>query len=117
MDLLEAAKAHSQWKVRLMTAINKKEQMDVNMVASDHDCPLGQWLHGDAKAKYSGLRSFKNCVSAHAHFHEEAGKIASQINQGQYAAATELLDGGSHYSLASTTVAEAIRALKAEAQL
>jgi methyl-accepting chemotaxis protein len=117
MDLDKALQAHGEWKLKLRTAINKKEQLDAKTISADNCCPLGQWLHGEARGKYNTLRAYTQCVSKHADFHREAGKIASAINQGKYAEAEAMLNGGTPYAAASSAVGGAILGLKKEAAL
>ena len=68
-------------------AIQEKEQLDVAAISSDDKCPIGQWLHGEAKEQYARLTSYALCVVKHAEFHQSAGKVAAKINAGNYAEA------------------------------
>ncbi|WP_088278467.1 CZB domain-containing protein [Ideonella sp. A 288] len=117
MDLSQATQAHSEWKVKLRMAITKKESLDANTISADNCCNLGKWLHGEAKGKYASLRSYSECVQRHAAFHREAGAVARVINSGDFAKATQMLDGGTAYSAASSSVGAAILGLKKEAAL
>ena len=117
MDLDSAISKHSEWKVKLRSAISKQEAMDAISIAKDNCCELGQWLHGEAKAKFGKLSSYSECVTKHAAFHVEAGKIASTINAKHFAKAETMLSPGSVYNTVSNTVATAIMRLKKEASL
>lgn len=117
MDLDKALHAHGEWKLKLRTAISKKEQLDATAIGADNRCPLGQWLHGDARGKYGKLKAYGNCVGKHADFHREAGKVAAAINQGRYTEAEAMLNGGTPYAAASSAVGGAILGLKKEAAL
>ena len=117
MDLNQAGAAHAEWKVKLRLAITKQEQMDAATISVDNACALGQWLHGPAKAKYSGLRAFSDCVAKHAAFHREAGAVARCINARDYAKAESMLGAGTAYATASSAVGSAILGLKKEAAL
>ncbi len=117
MNLDNAIGAHVEWKMKLRSAISAQSQMDAATISKDDCCPLGQWLHGEAKQKYGRFGSYKECVGAHAAFHREAGKVAGLINQKQYAAAEKALEGGTSYSAASSAAAVAITKLKREAAL
>lgn len=114
MDLTQAAQAHAEWKVKLRMAIAKKEQMDVRTVSADNCCPLGQWLHGEAKTRWSQLPAYKDVVTKHAAFHREAGAVATAINQGLYSKAEGMLGAGTPYANATSAVGSAILGLKKE---
>lgn len=114
MDLNQAIEKHAEWKVKFRNAITKKESMDADTISKDNCCELGKWLHGDAKARYGALHSYAECVSKHAAFHVEAGKIARIINAKQYEQAEQMLNGGNGYAHASSAVGVAINHLKKE---
>lgn len=117
MNLNDAIQAHAQWKVKLRGAIQNQEQLDVKSISVDNCCPLGQWLHGDAKSQYSGLGSYADLVKKHAVFHQEAGKVATEINAKNYPKAESMLGSGTSYMSASSQVGVAIMALKKEAKI
>lgn len=117
MDLDNAAQTHGEWKLRLRLAITKKEFVDTQVIARDDCCALGKWLHGEARQRYAGLAALGACVTQHAAFHREAGKVASAINAGDYANAEKMLDAGTPYSKVSSAVVAAILTLKKQAAL
>ncbi|MBI4693498.1 MAG: CZB domain-containing protein [Gammaproteobacteria bacterium] len=117
MDLNQAIAAHSDWKLKLRAAITKKEKVDAVTLSADDKCVLGKWLHGDAKAKYSSLKSYTDCLAKHASFHREAGKVAQAINAGNYTDAVAMLNAGTTYTLASTAATAGILALKKDTGL
>jgi methyl-accepting chemotaxis protein len=117
MNLESAIQAHAEWKMKLRSAIQAKAQVDARSIASDNSCPLGKWLHGEAKAKYSGLKSYTACRDKHAAFHLEAGKVASAINAADYVKAEALLAGNTAFATSSSAVGVAILALRKEAAL
>lgn len=114
MDLNQALEKHAEWKIKFRAAISKKETMDDATISRDNCCDLGKWLHGDAKAKLSHLKSYSDCLLKHAHFHTEAGKVARAINAKQYDIAEAMLGSGTGYSHASNEVGVAITHLKKE---
>ena len=117
MNLDNAIAAHAEWKTKFRSAIQKKEQLDAASIALDNKCPLGQWLHGEAKAKYAGLKSHGVCLAKHAEFHKCAGQVAGTINAGKYAEAEAMIEGGTPFSTASSAVGVAIIGLRKEATL
>jgi methyl-accepting chemotaxis protein len=114
MNWDSALDAHAQWKVKLRGAISAKEQVDAATLSKDNCCPFGKWLHGDAKAKYGHLAPFGACVTAHATFHREAGRVAQMINSGKFGEAEAALGAGTPYANASSATGVAIVRLKKE---
>ena len=114
MDLDNAVKAHAEWKMKLRSAIAKRERLDAATLARDNCCPLGQWLHGEARALFGKSPRFHACVEKHAAFHSEVGRVARVINVGDYEAAERLLGAGTAYAAASSEVGAAIVQLKRE---
>lgn len=117
MNLDSAIQAHGEWKVKFRSAMAAKQDLDAAVIAKDNVCPLGLWLHGEAKAKYAGLKSYAKCLADHAAFHREAGKVAATINAGKYSQAESMLEAGTPYSGASSQVGVAILALRKEAKI
>ena len=91
--------------------------MDAAAISADNRCPLGQWLHGEARIKFSTLKSYVDCVGKHATFHKEASKVAHAINAKKYTDAETMLNAGTSYSAASNAVATAIIGLRKESGL
>ncbi len=114
MNLDDAITAHLQWKVRFRTALANSTTVDASAIAKDNVCPLGQWLHGEAKAKYGKFANYHQCVSAHAAFHCEAGKVAQWVNAKDAAKANAALDTQSPFNSASQSAVVAIGKLKKE---
>jgi methyl-accepting chemotaxis protein len=117
MNLDSAISAHVEWKAKLQSAATSQWQLDAATISKDNFCPLGQWLHGEAKHKYGRLGAYRESVAAHAAFHREAGKIATLINKKKYQAAATALEAGGPYSAASSALVAAIDELKKEAAL
>lgn len=114
MNLDDASRAHSDWRVKLRTAIAKKETVDARAIGADNCCALGQWLHGEAKGTYNRLRAYADVVDKHAAFHRAAGSVALAINQQRYSEAEAMLGAGTPYAAASTAVGSALLGLKKE---
>ena len=112
MDLNIAVQKHAEWKYKFRTAMTHPEPMDVATISKDDCCEIGKWLHGEAKAKHGQLASYLKCVSAHAAFHQEAGKIAALINSKKNDEAEHALAAGTPYAEASRKVGVAIIELK-----
>lgn len=112
MNFDEAIKAHVAWKIKFKGAMQNKESLDAETIGKDNCCPLGIWLHGDAKERFNAVSDYKTCVSLHAEFHRQAALVAAAINEKRYAAAEEMLAPESPYSKASTAVVVAIGTLR-----
>lgn len=117
MDFDGALKAHNDWKVKLRAAIANRQKVDAATLGKDNVCPLGSWLHGDARARFGALPTYQRCVAEHAAFHREASKVAQAINAERYVEADKLLAAGSEYSTVSQRVGVAIVALRREAKV
>ena len=112
MDLGLAIQKHAEWKYKFRAAMTSDEPMDVATISRDDYCEIGKWLHGEAQAKHSKLSSYAKCLSAHAAFHAEAGKIAALINAKKKDQAEKMLAPGSPYAEISKSVGLAIIELK-----
>ena len=117
MDLNEAVGKHAEWKLKFRKAIAGQETMDAETISKDNCCELGKWLHGEAKTKHGKFSSYTECVTKHAAFHVEAGKVAKAINAKKYAEAEAMLGSGTSYITASSVVGLAVMHLKKEAGL
>lgn len=112
IDLDKALEKHSEWKVKLRTAISKREEMDAATISRDDCCDFGKWLHYEVKSRLASEPSYTDCVSKHAAFHIEAGRVANMINAKKFSEAEALLGNGSAFVSASTAVGVAIMRLK-----
>ncbi|MFM2403608.1 MAG: hypothetical protein RL223_1488 [Pseudomonadota bacterium] len=114
-DFDKAVQAHQAWKVKLRSAIAKREPLDADKLCRDDQCPLGQWLHGDGRVRWSHAPVFSRLIQEHAAFHRAAGAIAHTINRGDYTQAERLMASGSDFATASnitiTTILQAKREL------
>ncbi|HEY8035926.1 MAG TPA: nitrate- and nitrite sensing domain-containing protein [Methylobacter sp.] len=113
IDLDKALEKHSEWKVKLRSAISRHEEMDAATISRDDCCDFGKWLHsGATKSHLAHQASYSDCVSKHAAFHIEAGRVANTINAKKFSEAEKLLGDGSAFVAASTAVGVAIMHLK-----
>lgn len=117
MDLEQAVQTHGEWKLKLRMAITKKEPLDAVSLGKDNCCTVGQWLHGEGKARFSAKPEFQNAVDKHKAFHVEAGKVAGLINVGKFAEAEAALGANTPYATASSQVGGALIGLKRAAGL
>lgn len=104
MDLTAALAAHADWKIKLRHAINARATADAESLSRDDGCNFGKGLRGKAKRNYGPMPIHADCISNHAAFHKEAGKVAMAIAQKRYPQAEAALALGSSYHKASTAV-------------
>ena len=112
MDFDTAITKHSEWKLKFRNAMANHETMDAASITKDNCCEFGKWLYGEAKARFHSLPDYPKCVSDHAAFHVEAGKVAVAINAKKYAEAESMLATGTPYTKASFAVGGSIYGLK-----
>ncbi|MCS6945933.1 MAG: methyl-accepting chemotaxis protein [Sutterellaceae bacterium] len=113
-DFPKAVEAHRAWKVKLRSAIAKREKLDVATIRRDDCCPLGQWLHGEGGRRWRTRPAFVDLVTKHREFHLAAGEVAETINRGAYEQAQRLLGGGSRFAEASNSTVAAIQRAQRE---
>jgi hypothetical protein len=115
MNLDNAVQTHAQWKTKLRSAISKHQQMDLITLSRDDCCELGQWLHGEGKSNYGKLASHADCVHKHLVFHSEVTKIARAVNAQQFDTAENMLNAGTSYATASSSLGVAFLHVRKEA--
>ena len=112
MNFDDAIQAHAAWKIKLAVYLKKADgTIKPAEIGVDNKCPLGQWLHSDAK-KFSSLPAYQTLMTEHARFHRAAGKVVEQANAGQQLSAEATLGGNSEFATASLNVVKAIKNLK-----
>lgn len=117
MDFEAAIQRHAEWKTKFRSAIAQHQALDPVIISKDNYCELGKWLHGKGKTNFGNLSSHADCVSIHAAFHAEAGKVAQTINAKNYIEAESMLESGTTYTNAADKIADAIMKLKNDAKL
>ena len=116
MDFDEAIAAHSAWKAKLKSYLQKPDKsLDANRVAMDDQCKLGQWLHADG-AKFSGAPEFKELKNQHANFHRAAADLIKRANAGEQVAEEAALGANSPFTKLSAEVVQLILKVKQKAQ-
>jgi methyl-accepting chemotaxis protein len=114
LDLNTAIQKHAEWKFKFRNAIQTNETLAAADISKDNHCDFGKWLHGDAKDLYGKSAKYLQCVTDHAAFHAEAGKVAAAINAKKKDAAERMISNGSSFSEASKKVGVSIIELKNE---
>lgn len=111
INIMDAINAHIKWKIRLEKYLNgtSEETLDPSVVCRDDQCVLGKWIHGPALKHFQGDDGFVTLRDDHAQFHVVAGKVVSNVQANNRAAAEALLK--SEYMLASRKVIGDLTAL------
>ncbi|MGC9163331.1 MAG: CZB domain-containing protein [Thiomonas sp.] len=91
----QAVQSHLAWKKRLKSIVVEGQQDDVDIiqVAADDLCTLGQWLNGQARARYGHLPEYARLRKVHAEFHLTAGQVLLNSRNGRPEDAAALLRG------------------------
>jgi hypothetical protein len=105
LDFKKAIDAHMKWKVRLERCIGGtgEEDLKVEVVSRDDQCPLGIWIHGPGGQRFGNLREFQEMKMEHSRFHLCAGDVLACCLAGDHEGATDKLRSGD-YTRASERV-------------
>jgi hypothetical protein len=84
LDMKAALDAHMAWTQRLEGKLSgeNQENLEVASVASDCECMLGKWLHGDARQQFGESGDYQELRQVHADFHLKAGEILNNVLNG-----------------------------------
>jgi hypothetical protein len=98
LNFKTAVDAHMKWKVRLESYINgtSTEQLKVEVVCRDDQCPLGKWIYDMGGEKFGYSETFFDMKAHHALFHLSAGDVLTAAQAGDSAGARKLLHGGDY---------------------
>lgn len=77
LNFKTAIDAHMKWKIRLEQYIQGKSEEDlkVEVISRDDQCPLGKWIHGPGGGRFGNLREFQEMKMEHSRFHLCAGDV------------------------------------------
>lgn len=112
INIMEAINAHIHWKIRLEKYLDgtSDEKLDPELICRDDHCKLGKWIHGPAlKHFHAADEGFATLRDDHAQFHIIAGKVVTNMQANDLAAAELLMDG--EYTKASRKVVHALTTL------
>ena len=113
MNLDEAIQAHTAWKIKLAAYLrHPDDSIDQAEASNDHRCPLGQWLHGEAKKTFGSSPEYADLVAEHARFHRAVGYVINAAKAGTNLEEAHLLGGGSEFATSSQSVIVAISKLR-----
>ncbi len=111
VNIDEAIRAHTFWKVTLRWLVNGRQKVDADMLGDDHACELGRWMDAE-QAELARYPAYSDLCRIHAEFHRVAGEIARLALGGQTEEAARMLAPGSAFSRASEGIIAALKALR-----
>lgn len=93
LDMKGAIDAHMAWKSRLEAQIagNAGETLEVATVASDRNCLLGKWIHGEGRERFGDMDEYVRLRRAHTQFHLCAGAILKDAHDGSKESAVQAI--------------------------
>jgi methyl-accepting chemotaxis protein len=115
MDFDQAIAAHSSWKRKLSTYLQKPDgSLKPAEVALDNKCDLGKWIAGEG-AKFSSLKEFGLLKTEHTRFHKSAAAIVVRADKGEKVTDEVGFGANSDFGNASAAVVQAIMQMKVAA--
>ncbi|MCK9382059.1 MAG: CZB domain-containing protein [Sulfuritalea sp.] len=98
LNFKTAVDAHMKWKVRLESYISgtSTEQLKVEVVCRDDQCPLGKWIYDMGGEKFGYSETFFDMKAHHALFHRSAGDVLAAAQSGDADGARKLLHSGDY---------------------
>ena len=98
LNFKTAVDAHMKWKVRLESYIGgtSTEQLKVEVVCRDDQCPLGKWIYDRGGEKFGYSETFFDMKAHHALFHRSAGDVLAAAQAGDASGARKLLHSGDY---------------------
>jgi hypothetical protein len=98
LNFKTAVDAHMKWKVRLESYIGgtSTEQLNVEVVCRDDQCPLGKWIYDKGGEKFGFSETFFDMKAHHTLFHRCAGSVLAAAQAGETDQARKLLHSGDY---------------------
>lgn len=98
LNFKTAIDAHMKWKIRLENYIagTSDEQLEVDVICRDDQCPLGKWIYDKGGEKFGYSETFFEMKAHHAHFHRCAGAVLATAKKGDTPQAIRLLNTGDY---------------------
>ena len=95
LDIMTAKAAHENWKVRLDAYLKgtSSEQFSAEVICFDDRCDLGQWIHGQGKARLGKFPGFTALLGHHKMFHYAASNVVALAKAGKAEQAQAMLEG------------------------
>ena len=112
MNLDDAIRAHSDWKIKLVTYFRKPDgSIDPKTLGRDDACVLGQWINKEAPGRTSDQK-FLELKREHTSFHVQAAELVKRANADEDVVADMVLGSTSSYAKVSKRVIQLLMGLK-----
>lgn len=95
LDIMTAKAAHENWKMRLDAYLKgaSSEQFSAEVICFDDRCDLGQWIHGQGRARLGKYPGFTALLGHHKMFHYAASNVVALAQAGKTKQAHAMLEG------------------------
>jgi hypothetical protein len=112
MTFDEVAAAETQWKAHFLGFLvgAHREPYDLQTIGADNCCPLGLWLHGEARC-YASLPEYQALFQEHAVFHLWGASALRMVESGHQEAAHHIVRSGGFHEASFRTI-NALRRLR-----
>ena len=112
----QAVAAHEEWKRTFERAVrNGGGDFQVEAVRVDDRCPLGIWLHGDARQEVANPTASGMLRDIHAEFHTAAADVLALALDDRVREAVHGMGGGTQYGQWSAMLLHALNRYAEEA--
>ena len=114
MNFDEAILAHSDWKRKIKSYLQKPDRsLQPAEVGADNKCKLGQWITGEER-KYAAVPEFTRLVTEHARFHRAAGELVRRANHGEKVDSEVAVGASSEFAKATSNVIASLLEMKSK---
>jgi len=97
LRIAQSVTSHSEWKKRLIKAIDSGEsEFTPESVCKDDNCEFGKWLYS-CSAEDKSSEHYDKVKDLHAEFHKEAAEVLSLALANNKDAARKAISTGSNY--------------------
>lgn len=107
LNFYSAIQSHQKWKARLGDYARGEgtEQLNAETICRDDRCPLGIWLHNQARVPHAQFGLFNRLVEEHAEFHRQAAEVVRLIQAGAAESARAELAKGQYARISHRVIA------------
>jgi len=115
LKIAQGVSAHSEWKQRLIEAINTgQSKWSPEVVCKDDQCEFGKWLYS-CSAQERSSPHYVTVKSLHAEFHKEAAEVLKYALDNKKQLALDAMKTGSKYLTISTKLTQGMMVWSKEA--
>lgn len=115
LKIAQSVTSHSEWKKRLIKAIDTGEsEFTPERVCKDDNCEFGKWLYS-CSVEDKSSEHYDKVKDLHAEFHKEAAEVLSLALANNKDAARKAISTGSNYLSISSKLTRQMMAWSREA--